>query len=266
MTDFVREYRKIIYVETQQYYNSGIMPKPLPSKKSVYMPRTWINVDPTIKTEFHVYNMDTLDCAIMLSEKYPSSKICVLNMANPHHAGGGVENGAIAQEESIFRRSNYFQTLTQDLYPIKANELIYSPKVHVSRRSEKDNFTYYANVNINKGYYFSFIASCAPIDPVLNAYTYNNYYKLMYNKVCHILDVAIENNHDCVLLGALGCGAFNNPKEIVAKIFSEVVLNERKYNGFFKEVSFAILKNVYGKGNVGEVDNFDVFGKYFPQS
>lgn len=35
----------------------------------------------------------------------------VLNMASPKRPGGGFRNGSAAQEENIFRRSNYFQVL-----------------------------------------------------------------------------------------------------------------------------------------------------------
>jgi uncharacterized protein (TIGR02452 family) len=246
-----REIRKKIYQETQQFYYSHNVPI-YESIKYKYI-KSHHNTK-KYNTQIKIYNMDTLDCAIMLKSNNDYN-ICILNMANPYCAGGGVENGAIAQEESLFRRSNYFQTLNKRLYPIKENELIYSPIVDVSRKSEKELFTYY-----EKSYQFAFIASCAPIDPYIEIQTYQNYYQLMYQKICHILDVAEMNGHDCVILGALGCGAFNNPPYIVADIFKDVL---PLYNGCFKEIAFAILKGmrsedgVYGKDD--KPDNYDIF-------
>ena len=240
------EIRKNIYNETQQFYNLHN----IPIYKSIKYKYTE-KCKCLRKYKYlgiKIYNMDTLDCAIMLKNKY-NYNICVLNMANPYHAGGGVSNGAIAQEESIFRRSNYFQTLKQSLYPIVDDELIYSPIVDVSRKSEKELFEYY-----EKSYQFAFIASCAPINPYIDTNTYHKYYQLMYKKICHIMDVAEMNNHDCIILGALGCGAFDNPPYIVANIFKEIL---PLYNGRFKEIAFAILKNVYGKSE--NPDNYDIF-------
>jgi len=240
-----REIRKQIYQETKQYYYSHNMPI-YGSIKYKYIKSNYNTKK--YNTLLRIYDMDTLDCAIMLKSKNDYN-ICILNMANPKRVGGGVEYGAIAQEESLFRRSNYFQTLKKYLYPIKDDELIYSPVVDVSRKSEKESFTYY-----EKSYQFAFIASCAPIDPVVEMATYHDYYQLMYQKICHILDVAIINNHDCVVLGALGCGAFNNPPNVVANIFKDVI---SLYDGCFKEISFAILKGVYGNNN--KPDNYDIF-------
>jgi uncharacterized protein (TIGR02452 family) len=41
----------------------------------------------------------------------------VLNLADILVPGGCVESGSGAQEESIFRRSNYCKTLIEELYP-----------------------------------------------------------------------------------------------------------------------------------------------------
>ena len=240
------ENRKKIYQETKKYYLSKKIPI-YESIKYTYSKIGNIN-NKMYDSKINIYNMDTIDCAIMLKTKYDYS-ICILNMANPYYAGGGVEKGAIAQEESIFRRSNYFQTLEQTMYPIKNNELIYSPIVDVSRKSEKDLFTFY-----DKSYQFSFIGACAPINPDISNENYYKYYYLMYNKICHILNIALMNNHDCILLGALGCGAFNNPPHVVACVFKEVL---QHYKGCFKEIAFAILKDAYGKSELP--DNYDIF-------
>jgi uncharacterized protein (TIGR02452 family) len=244
-----RQKRQMIYKETQNYYKSN--PKPIYDSTKYKQ-----NDDEIIKikkynTSIKIYDSDTLDCAINLKNKY-NYNICILNMANPTTPGGGVIQGAMAQEESVFRRSNYFQTLKKELYPINDDEIIYSPNVNVSRMSENDDFKFY-----DSNYEFSFIASCAPINPTVNNDTYAKYYQLMYHKICHIFDVALMNGHDCILLGALGCGAFRNPPHIVAEIFKEII---PLYKGCFKEIAFAIIRNYYkGKMNQMMPENYDIF-------
>ena len=68
-------------------------------------------------------------------------------------------------------------------------------------------------------------------------------------RVERIYQVALDNGHDSMLLGALGCGAFKNPVEEVVKVFKE--MNE-KYDGYFKQIDFAVLAE---EGN----PNFEVF-------
>lgn len=57
---------------------------------------------------------------------------------------------------------------------------------------------------------------------------------------------------DVLVLGAFGCGAFNNPPEMVADVFGEL-LRLRGYGRCFKQVVFAI------KGHDGENQNLQVF-------
>jgi len=67
------------------------------------------------------------------------------------------------------------------------------------------------------------------------------------------LDVASKENVDVLILGAFGCGAFNNPPKIVAKVFKELLSN---YS--FKTVEFAVFCR---DEHVG--DNYDVFKDTF---
>lgn len=53
-----------------------------------------------------------------------------------------------------------------------------------------------------------------------------------------ILDIALANGHDSVVLSAFGCGAYNNPPRHIAKLFRNVI---KKYEGAFKCIAFAIL-------------------------
>ena len=89
-----------------------------------------INVDMKRKytnTHVHVLNADTVDCTIDLIKK--GYNPLLLNMSDIRTSGGAVEMGSVAQEENLFRRSNYFRTLLQELYPLNGTSVVYSPKV-----------------------------------------------------------------------------------------------------------------------------------------
>jgi len=60
----------------------------------------------------------------------------------------------------------------------------------------------------------------------------------MEQKINNILKVAYMHNHDVLVLGALGCGAYHNPPDQVAQIFKDSL---HKYDKCFKRVIFAVL-------------------------
>ena len=61
------------------------------------------------ETCIEVVNDDCLAVAMRL--KADGYTPAVLNMANRHHPGGGVDNGAAAQEETLFRRTDIYRSL-----------------------------------------------------------------------------------------------------------------------------------------------------------
>ena len=59
------------------------------------------------------------------------------------------------------------------------------------------------------------------------------------HRIRNILEVAAANNVDNLVLGAFGCGAFNNPPDLVAGRF-RYYLVDKGYRDCFKRVVFAI--------------------------
>eukprot|EP01125_Pyxidicula_operculata_P017015 TRINITY_DN591_c0_g1_i11.p1 TRINITY_DN591_c0_g1~~TRINITY_DN591_c0_g1_i11.p1 ORF type:complete len:444 (-),score=61.92 TRINITY_DN591_c0_g1_i11:1134-2465(-) len=109
----------------------------------------------------NVHNGDCLDVAIRLIEN--GYNPVVLNMASDRNPGGGWERGSGAQEESLFRRSNYFLFLHYDYYPIRELTVIYSPNVTVFRASEFEGYKFLENpVEV------SFIAAAAYRSPTIH--------------------------------------------------------------------------------------------------
>ena len=55
-----------------------------------------------------------------------------------------------------------------------------------------------------------------------------------------VLHASVTEQHDTVILGAFGCGAFGNPPADVARAFADV-LGSQEYRGAFHTVVFAIV-------------------------
>ena len=68
-------------------------------------------------------------------------------------------------------------------------------------------------------------------------------------KISTIYRIALDNNHDSIVLGAFGCGAYRLLPEEVSKLFKEIV-EEDEFKNAFKVVAFAIYE---GKGSKRKV-------------
>lgn len=244
-------------VKERRYWAPGMVPEELhyysDSKQSEFFKDKIIL--PTAskagkkKTKFFVVNEDCLDLALKLYNKKPA----VLNMASRRQPGGGTLTGAGAQEECIFRRTDLFKYLYQfseigaqfgikqrpEQYPLDRNfGGIYSPRVHVFRKGEKDGYelTYPSYVDI--------ISVAGMNRPELKDSEHVADYLVepIKNKMRTILRIAVLHEHTCLVLGALGCGAFKNPPCHIAKMFHEV-FDETEFKGRFSEVYFAILED-----------------------
>lgn len=198
------------------------------------------------KSNIRIYDMDTIDCALLFD------KPLVLNLSDDEYAGGWVNMGSGAQEESLFRRTNYFQTLTQNLYPINDNECIYSPQVSVIKSDEKNNWKLY-----DKPFFLDFVACPAIKYPFLdeNEKLCQDDIDLLENKIKMIIQVAKKYNHNTIIFGAMGCGAWQNPPNHVATIFRKVLT---EYDGVVDNYIFAILRN-YNNDDDDSENNYDVF-------
>lgn len=213
--------------------------------------------------EVFVVNEDCLATARRLVEE--GYRPLVLNMANRHTPGGGVEYGAGAQEECLFRSSNYYQTLypLEDKYPMDWNHGgIYSPKVTVFRGLEEDGYPL-----LEKPFDCAFAAVAAINNPELDSegkYTESSK-EATKNKIRTILNIAHENKHGVLVLSAFGCGAFRNPPEQMAQLFKEVLEEEiknesekgKKYYFSFKKIYFSIKSDHNDSKNI----NYESFKK-----
>lgn len=178
----------------------------------------------------------------------------ILNMASSFKPGGGVIKGARAQEEDLCRRSNLYPSLLhfKDKYPIPRFGGIYTKGIQVFRSVGQYNLLHEP-----------FFCSCISFpgikleDPT-NIGNEEKFMITLRGKIRGILRIAVIKKHGKLVLGALGCGAYKNPPELVAKAFKEV-LEEKEFEGRFEEICFAILPDRRG-GNKNKKE----FQKVFP--
>jgi len=189
-----------------------------------------------------VIDQDCLDAAIDV--KNQGHNPVVLNMASWTHPGGGYLSGAGAQEESLFRRTNYFQHLVNPdhlpqekpfHYPIPEFGAIYSPDAVIFRASEKDRYRL-----LEAPIEMAFIAIPAYHDPpIVDGRLTDDYARRTRKKIDGILTTAAHFHHDAIVLSAFGCGAFKNPPQHMAELFKEAI--QARYLPVFKQIVFAIF-------------------------
>jgi len=207
-------------------------------------------------TRIEVVNRDCIEVTRELLEE--GFDAAVLNMASRTTPGGGVENGAGAQEEQLCRRSN----LLLSLYPFSRRAVTAYPELGLTARKEQyplhprfggvysPNVTFFREgegrgLRMAEEPFTAGVISVAGIShPRLNARGLmgREDEDLTRDKIRTILRIGMEHRHDALVLGALGCGAFANPPAQVARLFHEVLV-EPEFRDQFRRITFAILED-----------------------
>lgn len=234
------------------------------------------NVEHKYTTEYKVVNQDCLAYAKTLYDQDYTDDLCVLNMASPKNPGGGVYGGAGAQEEYLFRCSDYFRFLFQyadpamfdcekeygiphnphHSYPLKRNYGgVYSHGVTVFRDTEANGYAL-----LDNPWQVNFVAVAAiNIRRFMNGRTTipDNFIPSTLNLIRTILRIAYNNGQRRLVLGAFGCGAFANPPKHMAQLFKQV-FEEPEFQGLFREIHFAIIEDHNSHGQ-----NYNAFKEVF---
>ncbi|MBQ3797360.1 MAG: TIGR02452 family protein [Butyrivibrio sp.] len=190
---------------------------------------------------------------------YKGMKVAVHNFASATNPGGGVVKGSTAQEECLCRCSTLYSLLnTKEMWngfyaphrnaadPIHNDDIIYTPGVVVFKTDTAAPVV----MPESQWYEVDVITCAAPNlrDNPSNPYNKNDGIKkakisdkelleLHEKRLRRILDVAVTNGDEAVILGAFGCGAFQNKPEIVARASTNVIDN---YLHMFKVIEFAV--------------------------
>lgn len=225
--------------------------------------------DPAI---IKVTNRDTFTAAKEYANIINSANegfVGVLNFASSTNPGGGVTKGSTAQEECLCRCSNLYLILYQEkcireyynvnkkyMSNLGSDAIIYSRNIYVFK--DKD----YNMLPVEDRFYVDVLTCAAPNlrENPRNQYnsdapeekltlTDEELYNIHVKRARNILNVAVKNEDDYLILGAFGCGAFRNNPEIVAKAYKDVL---QDYMHCFKVIDFAIIDGKYS-------NNYEIF-------
>jgi uncharacterized protein (TIGR02452 family) len=170
-------------------------------------------------------------------------KTLVINSASMLNRGGGVERGSMAQEESICRRSNLYNSLENLDYPLfNKTRGVYSPNVTVLKS---------ADYKILKTPYQIDILSVfsRPISKIKNETEQDVLYDTILQSIWYICNkYEIEN----LVFVPVGCGVFGHDPYYVADSLL-LYLNKYKLNTVKKVVVSCFTC----------IENYDAFKYYF---
>jgi uncharacterized protein (TIGR02452 family) len=191
------------------------------------------------KRVFTVANEPTLSAAKRLSSHH--TRVMVLNLASAKHPGGGFLKGSMAQEESLAVSSGLYVTLTKHLTMYEENKkrkggvysdnCIYSPRVSVFRDENGDL--------LEDPYTVSFLTM-----PAVNARIVKSHEVIretMKRRIEKIAAISLYYGYDHLLLGAFGCGVFQNQPYPIATSFKTLLKETPWYQEAFKTIHFAVL-------------------------
>ena len=190
---------------------------------------------------------------------YRGKRVCVHNFASATNPGGGVTKGSSAQEECLCRCSTLYFCLNTDKMwngfygphraaqdPIHNDDCIYTPDVIVLKTDEA-----VPQIMPEEDWYPVDVITCAAPNlrerpsNQMNAGDGNSRVSLsnQEQEVLHekrlrrILDIAVAAGEEVVILGAFGCGAFENSPQAVAMAAGNVLAD---YLHAFETIEFAV--------------------------
>ena len=209
----------------------------------------------TDKVSLTVSKKRTLEAAAA----YKNMRVAVHNFASATNPGGGVTKGSTAQEECLCRCSALYEMLnTKEMWdgfynphraasdPVHNDDIIYTPGVVVFKTDTSAPVT----MPESEWYEVDVITCAAPNlrDNPSNPYNQNDgmrkvkisdneLLEIHEKRLRRILDVAAYNDEEVVVLGAFGCGAFQNKPEVVARAAANVIGD---YLNAFRIIEFAV--------------------------
>ena len=194
-------------------------------------------------------SVDNRDCVLVARDLSLEGKTCILNMANANTPGGGVRNGAMAQEEELCRRSNLIFGLKPKMYPLKEAEFLYTKNISFFKDGN------YKFMQIIDKFKADVVTVAAPnLIPYKGNKKPKGYTKMIDDKIAQMLVFPATQGVKNLVLSAFGCGAFRNNPRFISQRFKKQLQNLP-----YDNVIFAILDDHNSKAN--GISNFDAFKK-----
>lgn len=199
---------------------------------------------PTSSPEIEVTDERTQEAARRLVQDEGVTGLVLLNFASARNAGGGFINGARAQEEDLSRCSGLYPCLLEQPAYYSRNRkqdsmlytdhIIYSPGVPFFRERSREL--------LEQPYDVAVITAPAPNAGQhlrRNPLDHASIEEALRRRAGYVLLVAKEMGHRDLLLGAWGCGVFQNKPATVADAFG-AWLEDPRFANAFDSVCFAI--------------------------
>jgi len=189
------------------------------------------------------------------------TRFAVLNMANAYVPGGAYVEGAIAQEENMFRRTDCHLRVDQseydeglDRYVPEMTSLLSAEQgavyLDVARprvciRGPEDRARGDLGYEwLGRDAIFGFFELRASAQDLRDGSPFDA--SDARRRIAAQLDTLRNAGIRHAVLGAFGCGAFRNPGAQVAQVYREEILARKED---FSVVAFAIFAAGYGPGN-----------------
>lgn len=172
------------------------------------------------------------------------ARVAVLNFASARNPGGGYVRGAKAQEEALCRASALYETLLEapEYYEVHRAErstfytdrVIHSPAVPVFRDDRGEL--------LETPFRAGFLTSPAPNAGTIRRQEPERVAEIpgaLVRRAELVLEVAALHGYRRLVLGAWGCGVFQNDPAEVAEAFRGLLAG--RFAGVFERVVFGVL-------------------------
>jgi uncharacterized protein (TIGR02452 family) len=203
-------------------------------------------VVPPVATVFEVTAESSLEAARRLGDR-----TAVLNFASARNPGGGHLNGAQAQEEALCRASALYTCLLRapafyDHHrahrdPFYSDRVVHSPAVPVFR-DDRGRL-------LDEPYTVGFLTAAAPNAGVVLRTAPERAAELpgvLAARAERVLETAAAHGYRRLVLGAWGCGVFQNDPAQVAGAFRALLGPGGRFASTFAHVVFGVLDRTPG--------------------
>lgn len=197
-------------------------------------------------TRFEVTGESTLAALLRLTAGGGDREVAALNFASARNPGGGVANGARAQEESLARSTALYASLVRcpEFYEhhraerslMYSDRVIWSPRVPILCDDRGGRLAEPPTAG--------FLTCAAPNRRMVErnqAERAGEIPQALAVRARGVLAAAAHHGVDVLVLGAWGCGVFGNRPGEVADAFAGHLRGSGGFAGAFERVVFAVL-------------------------
>lgn len=199
--------------------------------------------------------IDTLDSVSSIFSHH-TGKTAVLNFASYKNPGGKFIEGSSAQEECLCHASYLYNVLLRMPKYYKWNKDHINKALYLDRALYTPDITFFSGTentdNPSEIVKADVITCAAPNISTAERYAGvlgSENLDALLDRIKFVLNIAMDNHVDTLILGAFGCGVFGQNATIVARYFAYAL---KTYDYHLKNIYFSIL-------NRGNNDNYTRF-------